>query len=201
MTTSSDTELPEGVRDVLDFWFARPGDPEHGQFRTLWFIKNDDTDREITRRFGGLLEEGLRGDLTGWCATTDGSLALIVLLDQFIRNAFRGTPRSFGGDAQALSVAQTLVNSAQDQTLPPLRRAFVYLPFEHTEDLAVQNESVRLFTALAAQDDSLNEMLDYARRHRDVIQRFGRFPHRNVVLGRESTPAEAMFLKEPGSSF
>jgi uncharacterized protein (DUF924 family) len=123
------------------------------------------------------------------------------VLDQFTRNAFRGTARAFAGDARALAAAQAMVGAGQDLALPPLRRAFVYLPYEHAESHAMQDEAVRLFTRLAAQAPGFESMLDYAQRHHAVIARFGRFPHRNAALGRASTPDEIAFLAEPGSGF
>ncbi len=128
-------------------------------------------------------------------------LAEILLLDQFTRNIFRGQPRAFAGDARALALAQALVASGADQALTTIERWFAYLPFEHAESLPLQDESVRLFTALAAEDERLADALDYAQRHRDVIRRFGRFPHRNAVLGRPSTADERDYLAQPGAGF
>lgn len=193
--------LPTDARAVLDFWFAPEGHPEHGRFRDLWFIKRDETDREIERRFGPLIEQAMQGGLSDWRETPQGALALILLLDQFTRNVYRGTVQSFAGDPRALLVAQHLVGDGGHAALPPLQRAFVYLPYEHAEDASLQAHCVALFTALAAEAPALDTMLDYAKRHAEVIRRFGRFPHRNAILGRASTPEEAAFLKEPGSSF
>lgn len=182
---------------VLDFWFGGTG-----QRRREWFVKNAEFDAEIAQRFGPLIEAALRGELAAW--PNDGAaaaLAQIVVLDQFTRNVFRSTPRAFGGDARALAAARAMVAAGQDQELPPLLRAFAYLPFEHAEDLAMQDESVRLFAALALQAPELDDMLDYAHRHRAVIARFGRFAHRNAILGRESSVEELAFLQQPGSSF
>ncbi len=193
--------LPPEAQQVLAFWFGTPGDAEHGQFRDLWFVKREATDRDITQRFSGLIEQALRGELAGWTASPEGALAFIVLLDQFARNVFRDTPRAFAGDPLALAAAQALVASGLDGELPPTQRAFVYMPYEHAEDLDLQNEAVRLFTQLAAQAPAFDSMLDYAHQHRVIIQRFGRFPHRNAVLGRESSAQELAFLTEPGSRF
>ena len=128
-------------------------------------------------------------------------LAEILLLDQFTRNIFRGQPRAFAGDARALALAQALVASGADRALTTIERWFAYLPFEHAESLPLQDKSVRLFTALAAEDERLADALDYAQRHRDVIRRFGRFPHRNAVLGRPSTADERDYLAQPGAGF
>jgi uncharacterized protein (DUF924 family) len=187
---------------VLDFWFGAPGTPGAGERRREWFVKDPAFDAQIAQRFGALIEAALRGELAAWPA--DGAaaaLAQIVVLDQFTRNVFRNTPRAFAGDARALAAAQALVAAGQDLALPPLQRAFAYLPFEHAEDLALQDESVRLFTALAAAAPELDDMLDYAHRHRAVIARFGRFAHRNAMLGRASSDEEQAYLKEPGAGF
>jgi uncharacterized protein (DUF924 family) len=184
------------ARGILDFWFGAADAP-----REAWFRKDPAFDAQIADRFGPLVERALAGELGSWQAAPDTALALILLLDQFTRNIFRGSPRAFAGDPLALATARALVAEGGDRRLPPLQRAFVYLPFEHAEDLAAQDESVRLFTPLAALSPFLAGMLDYAQRHREVIARFGRFPHRNAVLGRPSTPEETEFLQQPGSSF
>ena len=189
------------VQAVLDFWFAAPGDPEHGAVRDLWFRKSDETDRQINEHFGSLIEQALRGELETWAAEPPGALAQIVLLDQFTRNGFRETPRAFAGDKRALAAAMAMVGSRQDETLLPVQRVFVYLPFEHAEGIGMQEEALRLFTRLVASAPELQTMLDYAQRHHDVVQRFGRFPHRNAILGRQSTAEEVEFLKQPGSRF
>lgn len=186
---------------VLDFWFAPPGDPEHNRTRAVWFKKDDAFDAEVRTRFGAAIELALAGALAGWRATADGAVAEIVVLDQFTRNAFRNTARAFVGDASALTAARALVASGADRALPGVRRQFVYLPFEHGEDLATQEESLRLFRKLAQDDPALADLVAWAERHHAVVARFGRFPHRNGLLGRTSTPEEEAFLREPGSSF
>lgn len=192
---------PDAAEDVLRFWFG-PEDVD----RPEWFHKSAAFDAEIDLRFGAEVEAALHGRLDAWCRTIDGRLALVILLDQFTRNIHRGTPQAFAGDAQALATARALVGQGHDIGLPPLRRSFLYLPFEHAEDRAAQEESVRLYTALAADGvgplaRTLTKTLDYAVRHRDIIARFGRFPHRNEVLQRASTAEEIEFLKQPGSRF
>lgn len=187
---------PQGV---LDFWFGAPGSPEHGTARDLWFGKSDTTDATIRARFGADVEAALAGTRANWAADRGGTLALILLLDQFTRNIFRDTPRAFAGDAQALALARNMVAGGHDKVMSPYERWFVYLPFEHSESLAAQDESLRLFGALA--QDGAPDGLVWARKHYDVIARFGRFPHRNAILGRTSTPEELAFLQRPGSRF
>jgi uncharacterized protein (DUF924 family) len=191
-------------QDVLDFWFGAPGSPDDGQPRRAWFVKKDAFDAAIRTRFGAVIDAALAGGLRDWdAAGPQGTLARILVLDQFTRNAHRGTPAAFAGDALALAAARDLVAQGADRTLPPLQRSFVYMPFEHAEDAAMQEKAVELFTALAAEHPAPNveDSLDYARRHQAVIARFGRFPHRNVILGRASTPEEAEFLRQPGARF
>jgi uncharacterized protein (DUF924 family) len=183
------------VEDVLGFWFD--GD----RVRPEWFRKNAQFDAQIRARFGATIEAGLGGALDHWSCSVPGALAQVIVLDQFTRNAFRDTPRAFAGDTRALAVARALVANGQHGTLRPVERQFVYLPFEHAEDLACQQEALRLFGALAAEAPELGELVEWARRHHDVIARFGRFPHRNAILGRASTTEEIEFLKQPGSSF
>jgi uncharacterized protein (DUF924 family) len=190
--------------EVLDFWFGATDEP-----RKAWFEKNDAFDAEIARRFGSDIEQALNGGPDGWAQGAQGRLALVLLLDQFTRNAFRATPRAFAGDARALLLAQQMISAGDDQAMPPLRRAFVYLPFMHVEDKDLQQRSVALHADLAAAAQPLGEpfasnaanSLDFAKRHRDVVLRFGRFPHRNEILGRESTMQELSFLAQPGSRF
>jgi len=189
------------AKDVLDFWFLAPDNPAHGQSRAEWFRKDDAFDAQIRERFGALIDTAINGGLRDWAATPRGALAQILLLDQFTRNVYRGTPRAFAGDAQALELAIALTQDGQDQQLEPTLRAFVYMPFEHAEDLVMQARAVELFQLLTQSREGFESMLDYAQRHQEVIARFGRFPHRNAILGRDSTPEEAAFLLQPGSSF
>jgi uncharacterized protein (DUF924 family) len=186
---------------VLDFWFGAPRSATHGQWRDAWFRKDAAFDAAIAQRFGAVVETALAGGLRDWTAAPGTTLARIVLLDQFTRNVFRDRPRAFAGDALALEAAQAMVAAGHDRALDPVQRAFVYLPFEHAESLAMQDESVRLFAALADETPSLRHMLAYAHRHRDVIVRFGRFAHRNAVLDRRSTAEELAFLSEAGARF
>jgi uncharacterized protein (DUF924 family) len=199
--TPTHAPVSPDAQAVLDFWFGTTGSTESGTLRRLWFVKSDAMDREINFRFGALIEQALRGELSGWSAQPPGELARIIVLDQFTRNVFRGTPRAFAGDARALAAASAMLTTAEDAALPPAQRAFVYLPFEHAEDLALQDAAVHHFARLAAAAPELQGMLDYALKHRAVIARFGRFPHRNAILGRRSSAQELAFLQEPGSSF
>ena len=180
---------------MLDFWFGAPGSRERGRPRRAWFRKSEPFDAEIRRRFLITWERAARGELERWQATPLASLALIVVLDQFPRNMFRGTARAFASDSPALAAARNMIALEFDRLLSPVERWFAYLPFEHAEDLAAQRRSLALFHALDPED------MRYAKRHYEIIARFGRFPHRNAALGRESTAEEIEFLKRPGSSF
>ena len=192
---------PPAVQQVLNYWFGALGSETDGQIRGLWFRKSDATDAEIGERFGALIEAALAAELQAWKATPLGRLALIVVLDQFTRNSFRDSARAFAGDAQALELALALLDSDGYKRLDPLQRWFVLMPLEHAEDRAMQQRCVAEFEALAAADLRLVDALDYARRHQQVIERFGRFPHRNALLGRASTAQELDYLAQPGSGF
>ncbi len=191
----------ETARAILDFWFLPPDHPGHGAYRPEWFRKDAAFDAAIRARFGADIELALNGEPAE--ATDEALLARLLLLDQFTRNIFRDTPRAFAGDAQALSLATMLVSSGRDKNLSPWQRWFAYLPFEHSESLLDQERAVALFAAMRRemQHEAFDSAYDYAVRHREVIARFGRFPHRNTILGRASTAEEIEFLKQPGSSF
>ena len=189
-------------QDVLDFWFLPIGAKGHNAQRVEWFRKDDAFDREIFRQFAGVIEEALNNGLRQWDDEgTQGTLARIIVLDQFTRNVYRDTPKAFAGDMLALEAAKMLDDSGANQTLPPVQRAFSYMPFEHAESLSWQQRAVDLFDMLNASATGFDAMLDYAKKHYEVIRRFGRLPHRNQILGRESTPEETEFLKQPGSRF
>ena len=181
---------------VLDFWFG----PPPWAYRPAWFRKDASFDETLRERFGGLVDQALAAPLA-WGAAPAHALAEILLLDQLPRNLFRGQARAFAGDARARALALGLVDGGAHLALHPLQRLFAYLPLEHAEDAALQERSVALFTALAAEHAGFGEVLHYAERHRDVILRYGRFPHRNAALGRENTPEEAAYLATPGSGF
>jgi uncharacterized protein (DUF924 family) len=175
------------ARSVLEFWFRC------NEERKEWFRKDPAFDDEIRARFLALHEEGARGALEDWKRSARECLALIVLLDQFPRNMFRESARAFATDPLALEAARHAVAAGYDRALGEVERTFVYLPFEHSENLADQEMALELFGGHAN--------YEWARKHWEIIRRFGRFPHRNAVLGRQSTPAEIEFLKEPGSGF
>ncbi|MBD1546838.1 DUF924 family protein [Roseibium aggregatum] len=173
--------------DVLDFWWQAGA--------SKWFARDDNFDRKIRERFLTTIEAGQRGELDAWADTAHGALALILLLDQFTRNIFRNDRRAFEADALALSIAKESVARGYDKAFPKDVRAFFYFPFEHAEDMDAQQEGVDLFRKTDDRDFYL-----YALIHLDVIRRFGRFPHRNAVLGRETTPEEQAFLDDGGFS-
>jgi uncharacterized protein (DUF924 family) len=188
------------IAEVLAFWFGAPDSPERGRPRKCWFEKSESFDGAVRSRFLGVYERAAAGELAHWERSPMAALALVVVLDQFSRNMFRGQARAFAADPLALRVARSIVNHGFDGLLRPVERWFVYLPFEHAEELAAQRRSIALFDGLAGYPGSARVM-DYAQRHYTIIARFGRFPHRNAMLGRESTPEEVEFLSQPGSSF
>jgi uncharacterized protein (DUF924 family) len=187
-------------QDVLDFWFGAPGSPERGKPRAVWFKKSDAFDQEVRARFLAVYELAAGGKLAAWNESPHALLAQSIVCDQFPRNMFRNDPRAFATDAQALAAAQRMVELGWDMQLAPIERQFAYLPFEHAEDPAMQQRSLELFERVTA-DPALADIPLWARKHFDVVARFGRFPHRNAILGRASTPEEIEFLKQPGTSF
>ncbi|HET7365112.1 MAG TPA: DUF924 family protein [Burkholderiales bacterium] len=182
--------------EVLSFWFGEGAD--YGKRHKRWFRKDAAFDAEIARRFAGLHEE-LAGNRR-WFDSPPACLARILVLDQFPRNMFRGTARAFASDALALETARHALDKAYDRGLLPVERLFMYLPFEHSERLEDQERACELCAPLAAFRET-DDALRYASAHRDIIRRYGRFPHRNAILGRSSTPEELEFLSQPGSSF
>lgn len=180
-------------RKVLEFWFGRGRTP---RFKTFWFTKSFATDRTIKERFGTTLEKAKKGRLDSWKATPHGRLALIIVLDQFSRNIFRGKRESFAADAKALRLAREALKAREDRKLHPLERIFLYMPFMHSEKKADQKKSVALFTKL-----KMKENLWYAKEHQRVIETYGRFPHRNPILKRRSTKKELEYLAKPGAGF
>lgn len=188
------------VEEILHFWFGQPDEPSYGKQLEFWFTKKSDFDQEVRTHFLKNYEQAVAGQLDHWQKSPKSCLALILLLDQFPRNMFRSTAQAFATDPQALSSAQHAVANGFDQKLLAVERWFIYLPFEHSENLEHQHQCVELFATLS-NDPVSAATIDYALRHRSVIERFGRFPHRNKILGRATTPEEAEFLKQRGSSF
>lgn len=193
------------IESILTFWFGHPSAKDYGQYRKAWFVKDPEFDQQIRQRFLPDYERAAAGKYDNWQADSQGAIALLLLLDQFPRNLFRGDPCSFATDPKALSLAKHLVDTGRDKSLLPAHRFFAYVPFEHSENLADQTRCVELMQNLIdtvpTLDEGLKGGLDYAIRHKAVIERFGRFPHRNEILGRESTTEEIEFLKQPGSHF
>jgi len=177
------------IQDVLHFWFDALPPKQH-------FAKDAALDETIRTRFGTTLEAAAQCELFTWRTTAAGRLAEVIVLDQFSRNVYRDTPRSFAQDALALALAQELVATAQDRSLPEAQRVFAYMPYMHSESALVHTQAVALFMQLGIQDN-----LHFELRHKTIIDRFGRYPHRNAILGRISSPEELAFLSEPGSSF
>ena len=189
------------IEEILSFWFS-PIRDEPSYFADCskrWFAQNADFDREIVQRFQADYERAAQGQLAHWTETARGGAALILVLDQFPRNMFRNDSRAFATDPLAQQIAEQMIAAGLDRQLRLVERYFVYVPFMHSEQRAHQQRSVMLFQQMAAQRAYFDT--SYALRHQQVIARFGRFPHRNGVLGRASTPAELAFLKQPGSSF
>ncbi len=184
MNGSSHVAEQGWVDDVLHFWFAELR-PEQ------WFRADAAVDHTVTRRFSKL-HESLAAEPAASARTPRESLARVIVLDQFPRNIFWRSPAAFATDALALRTAQAAIDAGLDRDLSPVERQFLYMPFQHSEDRAVQRRSLELFAAL-----HLREALDFAREHRDIVEQFGRFPHRNAVLGRRSTPEELEYLKTP----
>ncbi|MGE0151147.1 MAG: DUF924 family protein [Reyranellaceae bacterium] len=181
---------------ILEFWFGTADPQQEVEYRDSWFERSAEFDARIRDRFAADVELALGGALDGMAADAGGVLALLLLLDQFPRNLFRGTARAFAGDERARRIAAAAIARGDEAAMSPRHRIFLYLPFEHSEALADQERSVVLFAALGDRRG-----FDYAVRHRDIVARFGRFPHRNAALGRQSTPEEIEFLQTPGSSF
>lgn len=176
-------------QDVIDFWFT---ELEPNQ----WWNKNNELDSMIKNRFGSLLNNAKAGELFQWRDTALGSLAEIIILDQFSRNIYRDKPESFICDPIALVLAQSAISKGFDNELPEAQRAFLYMPFMHSESNIIHVEAVKLFEALGNKNN-----VDFEYRHKDIIDRFGRYPHRNEILGRQSTTDEVEFLKQPNSGF
>ena len=199
------TEQPDRI---LAFWFGPPGSASEiaERQRKLWFGKSPENDRAVIEGFAATLAAATAGRLDHWAHTPHGRLALVIVLDQFPHHVYRDQPQAFATDPQSLALSLDALESGDDSKLAPIERVFLYLPLEHAESLELQQRSVSLYEQLsreAAADERalFDGFLDYARKHREVVARFGRFPHRNEILGRASTPDEVEFLKQPGSRF
>jgi uncharacterized protein (DUF924 family) len=194
--------VPDTITEIHDFWFGELDDMGlcASDRNELWFGASDHTDSTCRARFGTSLVKALRGELDHWAQTDRGLIALIVLLDQFSRNIHRGTPQAFAGDPKAQALAQVAIRGDRYQRLPPIHRVFLYLPLEHSENLAAQEQCVALFNEMAqlSGHPQFDHFRRYAAAHRDVIAQFGRFPHRNAMLGRPSSQAELAYLAEHG---
>jgi uncharacterized protein (DUF924 family) len=181
--------------DVLAFWFGTSAEA-----RDVWFRKDAAFDAAIRDRFGAAVDAAIDGAFEEWCAEPRGAVACVLLLDQFTRNIYRDTPRAFAGDARALAIAQATVDAGGDNALSAYERWFLYMPFQHAEDPAAQQRSIALYTRLR-DENGLAGPLEWAEKHAAIIRRFGRYPHRNAILGRPSTDDEIAFLEGPGSRF
>ena len=198
----------ESTDSILHYWFGTSADDAKAirEKSALWWKKDPKVDEEMRQRFEITLEAESQGELESWGKIPRGQLARILLLDQFPRNMYRGTARAFAYDERARQRAREALDRGMDRKLRPVERVFIYMPFEHSEEARDQAASVRLFAALVEEvpanlKQAFQNFLDFARKHKEVVDRFGRFPHRNAVLGRDSTPQELEFLKGPGSSF
>lgn len=176
-------------QDILDFWFSPETQPN-------WFAKSDQFDQSLKEKFGDILEQASKAELWSWRKNADGRLAEILILDQFSRNIFRDTPRAFTQDSLALALAQEAISQDLDKQLSPEQRSFLYMPFMHSESKLIHEFALKLFQHLGNPEN-----LEYEIKHKIIIDRFGRYPHRNQILGRESTEEELSFLTQPDSSF
>ncbi len=186
--------LPDRASALLDFWFGPSDDPGREQHREIWFKATDEFDAALRREFLADYEAAAAGALKFWEASAQGALAIVLLLDQVPRNIFRGTPRAYATDAAARDAADRALDSGFDQRVPPAWRLFFYMPFHHSENITDQRRSVSLSNALPRNPDRRGSLRRYGCPYVEVIERFGRFPHRNEILGRQSTPEEIAFL-------
>lgn len=200
--------MDEQARDVVEFWFTAGENttPTIDSRMDRWFSADPAFDAQIGARFGALVERASAGELDGWAATPEGRLALILLLDQFRRHIHRGSAEAFARDQQALKLCVEGARAGVYRRLPPLQQAFFFMPLQHAENLKVQDKSVSIYAALVdGVSETLKETLltfaQFAELHRDIIASFGRFPHRNPVLGRASTPEEEAYLSDGGQTF
>ena len=192
----TDRDLPDRVRALLDAWFGPPGDPSRERHRDIWFKGTAEFDAGLREAFLADYEAGAAGQLRLWEALPESALALVLLLDQIPRNIFRDTPRAYAADAAARAAADRALARGFDRLVPEAWRRFFYMPFHHSENLADQRRSAALFDGLPGQRDRRGSVRRYGRPYVEVIARFGRFPHRNAILGRASTPEETAFLAD-----
>ena len=195
---------------IVDFWFGNLKENEipSEKYRKQWWIKDSENDERIKDSFGDYLNLAIRGELDSWKATSLGTLALILLFDQFTRNIYRDTENAFSQDQKAVELCLNGINKAFDKELHPIQRIFYYMPLMHSEEMSMQKKSIKSFSNLANQfknPEPIAKMtsgsFEYAMKHYEIVKRFGRYPHRNAILGRKSSPEETQFLSEPGSSF
>lgn len=198
------------IKEILDFWFGNLKENEipSEEYRKKWWVKDYENDKRIKDSFGGYLDLAIKGELYGWKNTPQGTLALILLFDQFTRNIFRDTAEAFSQDQNALEICINGINKGFDLKLHPVQRIFYYMPLMHSEDMSIQEKSIQSFSDLANQvinPEPIAKMVsgsfEFAMKHYEIVKRFGRYPHRNAILGRKSTLEEIEFLSEPGSSF
>ena len=198
------------INQVLHFWFGDlkknevPGDDK----QKSWWMKDTEYDKRIKDNFGNDLKMAINGELDYWKTSPEGSLALIILLDQFSRNIYRDTSKAFSQDNKSIQICLEGIEKGFDKKLHPVQRIFYYIPLMHSEDIDMQEKSLKYFSGLSEQykeqksiADVVSNSYEFAVKHYDIIKRFGRYPHRNEILGRESTPDEIEFLKQPGTSF
>ena len=198
------------INRVLRFWFGdlKENEAPSGVHRKMWWIKDSENDKRIKDNFGNDLRLAIDGELDDWKICSDGLLALIILLDQFSRNIYRGTYKAFSQDEMSLQICTEGIGKGFDKELHPVKRIFFYMPLMHSEDIAMQEKSIECFSKLTEElkkpesvANIVSDSYEYALKHYEIIKRFGRYPHRNEILGRESTKEEIEFLNEPGSSF
>lgn len=194
--------MTEEISEIHRFWFGQLDEAgiSDAAHQSLWFASGEELDHQLREGFGGQVQQALDGSLDHWADSDRGLIALVVLLDQFTRNIYRGTPQAFSGDGRALALSQKTIETGHHQRLPAIHQVFLYMPLEHSENLDHQEECVTLFEELTAitGSEAIAGFGQYAVAHRDVIARFGRFPHRNAILGRESTQEELAYLKKHG---
>jgi uncharacterized protein (DUF924 family) len=196
LTKTPSFGCPTRAAAVIDFWFGPEGDPDRERQREIWFKSTVEFDAAVRAALADDYERAAAGRLAEWETSPEGALALVLLLDQVPRNIFRETPRAYATDAMARAVADRALARGFDRAVPPVWRRFLYMPYHHSENLADQHRSAALFDTVARRSDRAGSLRRYGHTYVEVIERFGRFPHRNAILGRASTPEEIAFLEE-----